>query len=688
MQESVPLVGRDETSLLISALMERPLAGGHRVSAFRPVLVLSDPRGGGKTVLIESLRQTFSDLGIPFAILDVEKQKPEALRDVIFAVAYQLSRDWGDPYQEIVFHRLAVARLVTQMSLSADPAQRAQARTEIEQTVQTARRSVEAVRESLSAGAGDLAQTALAQFGIPGVLAGQLVTAARRAPGWGLGLLRRSRAGRRAVLGEYYTWFGDRGVGRPQNPADELLDLHLYSRPGEYEQNRQWVDELLLSALLADLSDHFAGHPAEKDLDYGCALLMDNADHPIGRAFVAALVEARAQRGARPDPLTAVVTSRGGVLSGLAEDEFIDFSTDSDPSASASEEWSTRVTNLTPPWIARRRLSDLDPADTAGMVDWVEISGGEPRVTKRLIHEVTDGQPACTRNLVTVLGAHPDDRDFPRRLLARPRPARGPEPLADWMLKYLTDGQPAEHLDDLATCAAAVDLGDARALGGLRGVSRRTFAIAESVLWPPLATASTAVVRRLLRERLAARDQHENNSWEKVFEILRKSAQAAPARLAEDFAAEGEPSAEQVAELRGLRLRALAYGLANGEADPAVEYLTELLPLVSPAEWLRCLQIISNAPHRPSGQDASPYAEFYRRVEGLSVSGPPPLREIGDLVIGGWIIGDRLTDSRRGHIFAAMAHSVETIRVHSPHNDYRPFRFASERYSREKDFWP
>ncbi|MBT0771881.1 hypothetical protein KIH74_23265 [Kineosporia sp. J2-2] len=682
MGERFSLVGRGDSRNLISGLMQRPQA--------RPVVVVEDPRGGGKSTLVSSLRETFVGHGIPFAILDMQEQDPATLREVIFAVAYQFSRDWGPPCGSIGLGRVLLAAQVVQAGLGGDLASREQDLRAIDLLVQKGRFGGEAVQRALSGAAGTLAESALKQFGIPGVLTGRLADLARQLPFWMMATLRAFPTGRRVVLGPSHAWFGEQGGGRRRRPSEVLLDLFRFCRPGEYEQHGQWVDELLLSALLADLTDHFAGHPARQYLKFGCALLIDDADHPVGRALVAALEQARERPGARPDPLTVVMTSRGGLLKGRSDVEILDF--DTDPGAGQGG----------PPWTGRHRLLDLTQAHTGELMAQLDISGGRPRTTRRLVHEVTDGQPACTGWLVAVLdstsrdraGAPTDHRDFPRRLLDRPRAGNttGAESrLGDWMLGYLLTGRPLGdvppgRLDDLVTWCAAGNRSDAAALGFVADSTEQSLAV-ESLLWPARPTAMTRLLRRLLLERLAARDPDRPDGWESVFGALRRFGHGSEQQLDAELQAADEADPQHIADLRRMRLTRLGYGLAAGEVRPAAEYLARALPEIPPPQWLESLDLVAAAPHPPDRANRLASEEFAARLREFPERRPHLRQAVAALLLGGWITGDRLADAHRGSVYAEMVTSLQIVLSHSPHGDNQAFRRRIEVYGMESGFW-
>src|SRR5260370_29008039 len=78
----------------------------------------------------------------------------------------------------------------------------------------------------------------------------------------------------------------------------------------DWDTDRREAARLLWAAFLADLDAAFARR-GSVDWTVHCLAMLDNADAPAGREFLAQLVAARRERAA--DPLTVVATSRGSL---------------------------------------------------------------------------------------------------------------------------------------------------------------------------------------------------------------------------------------------------------------------------------------------------------------------------------------------------------------------------------------
>jgi hypothetical protein len=700
-------VGRGDTRELFKALLARPLEGRRRVSVRRPVLVLEDPRGGGKTELLRSFERLLVGSRVPFVLLDAEDVEPGLgttaanhadrvpLANLIYAIAFQLNRDWGKPYGRIKFHRLTLARLVISMHLEADPYDREAAGQEIDKLAQSRRPGVERTRKLLADGAENATHGVLGSLQLPEALRQPVADVARSIPDRFLALLRRWVVGRWLVLGRYYSWFEGRGQHGSVRAADVLLDLRELTRPGKYEDNESWIDKTLLRALLADLSDHFA---RRRRLAIGCALLVDNADGLVGQRLVRLLVEVRREETQPPDPLAVVVTSRGG-LRPVYANEIRDLGEDTrrPGQEQVASAWRSELTGRAVPLIGWRKLSDLTQEDTSLLIEPLGIRGENPslRQVQELVQGVTDGQPACTVKLVEMLDLHREKRGRPQQLLDEKilikdaqGDRRGP-PLAEWMVTYLTGQQVApvrsSGLETLITCAAASTWSDARELGPL--IDSGQLNLVARTLWPSSPSAISSLTRRLLLRLLAARDPKAPDSWSAVMKRLIEIAKEAE---------EHEKGGDQAATLRRLGYQlASASGEENG-AKTGAEYLVGHLAASPPEQWLSWLHEIGSAPHpfsssEPKHEYQERRSELLRRMGLNNVASATPEQQliatVGTWLLGYWITNDPLTDHPRGDVWLDMAKRVEPVLQASLHDDIWPFHREIENYVMKAGHW-
>ncbi|MBT0768305.1 hypothetical protein KIH74_05185 [Kineosporia sp. J2-2] len=685
MGDRTALERRQGTFRLLDALIGLPVVRGRRTPVSPPVLVVSDWRGGGKTAVLEWLSEVLEARRIPFAQLDLARNRPATEREIVFAAAYQVSRDWGRPYRNIGFARLGTVRQVMDMTLSVDPqADRKGARGEIERKLQSNRLPMSVLRGEFADAAGALVGKAVRGLGPLGPFADLIMAVARLVPEWLLGRLRGFRLGRQVVLGRRYTWFDARTAGRgPGHPADVLVDLYQRTRPAVRNRtdNVEHVDKLVREAFLADLTEHFSGRRARRLLAYGCVLMLDNADDLTGRRFVTDLAETLS--ASTPlTPLTVVVTDHGENAYG---EGVIDLGSDAD-----EKPWQPRPTRPQDPdtRIGLRRLAALERPDVGVVLEQEGVPGGGTRVTHRLMHELTDGHPLGTRRVAEALHRasardgggswDPEHLGWPRRILALPvhDGAGQGESLRDWLLGELTsdltpDGtgtrRPAHDLDTLVTWAPAADRSEVEALAALIG-RRESYLLdyRDKVLGPGRGVTA-AVARRVLLERLATRDARRNDSWDSVFRALARAGRRTPERE-------------------------VACRVSLGEVRPAATYLAGRLGADPPADWLARLHRIAAAPHRPLTPEVPPIEEFHRRSEMFDEElgqdqGPPLLRVAGIWLIALWIAQDRLAGAHRRYLYDQMIRQLAAVRIDS-RTDNTPFDREENRYKEERDFWP
>jgi hypothetical protein len=638
------LYGRDSAVKLVHDFMIRD-AGGTTTS---PVVIFVGPRGSGKTALLTRLGEML-DQNVPYARVDFADLPASPICDVLDVLAFELNRHCA-AYGRIAFPRFIVGRIV--MAAQVDHTDPAAARTQIDHVIEEHRKLPQ-----LRAFLEGVAPRVLAAAGIPEEVG-------RHVPGLLLSGLTSWRAGRRIVLGGGQDWYAhqDRGlVGRKS--LDVLAELNRRNRRPAIEGNRKWVDELMLAAFLADLRADFgeAGGRRSKRRPFNCVALLDNADMTSGRRFVDELVRAHEQRAADADddnlgPITIVVTSRGPLGARVADPtEIIPGTEDAgvDDYLGRREHRPGRRR-----WWYPVRLPDLAEADVRTMVADRELRDCNPGHVALTVHGFTQGHPGATSLLLGAIAEEPCDPVDLRQVLAQRAPGALSGALSGELsartartaqrvrtvrdqLWHVLLGDLARldvNVEDLVTCAAARDMGQAAQLAEHSGLLRDDDAesVTRPELWIPGAAPGTSimhpVLRRLLLERLAEREQLAADGWAAVHGWLRQHA------------ADRDDAAGELQH-------ALALGELKYVTDELIERLRE--PEVDVAEWLALLHAVAQAPMPtpPTGAPARHIGTLTGRRpdQGNRLAGSMAL-----LVAGLWIAAEPFTNSERAPLYRAI----------------------------------
>jgi hypothetical protein len=213
----------------------------------------------------------------------------------------------------------------------------------------------------------------------------------------------------RRQLGERLDWYArNRVPGRSDHSAyGPLLALHdrwAKFQAAHDEEARRDVWRVLCRALLADLRTYAKATLWRGARTSNCLLLLDNADAPIGRAFLEELAEARRRTAEGPDPLLVVAAQetrpRLQPAAGV-------------PQASADEDLSYRE------WASAARDREV-PVSPWYPVQLTGLSLGHVRdvVASHVLrtsekdaqftYMVTGGHPCAVRELARMLAAIPD----------------------------------------------------------------------------------------------------------------------------------------------------------------------------------------------------------------------------------------------------------------------------------------
>jgi hypothetical protein len=94
-------------------------------------------------------------------------------------------------------------------------------------------------------------------------------------------------------------WYGHQDRRLRHRPLDVLVDLNEMAERRDRDRDRREAARLLWAAFLADLDAAFAQR-GSVDWTFNCLAMLDNADAPAGREFLAELVAARRERAADP----------------------------------------------------------------------------------------------------------------------------------------------------------------------------------------------------------------------------------------------------------------------------------------------------------------------------------------------------------------------------------------------------
>nr|WP_237539081.1 ATP-binding protein [Streptomyces sp. SID486] len=358
-----------------------------------------------------------------------------------------------------------------------------------------------------------------------------------------------------------------------------LLSQHFRDGGG----SREHAERYLVRALLADLTESYAGVLPRMQRLGRPLVLLDNAQSAPGPGLVAAVLRDRTEGIA--DRVAFVAARRGeareelpgAVRRGLAEvARRCDWTPDAAPSSRA----------------LLLALPPLSADDTLHIVGAVCADTVVPSRLPHAAHRLTGGNPLGIVLLAESAAQSPPGVSSLGGLLtsrlrtAEDRPA---VPAHEELLARLV---PAEHLEELTVLAAAHDHGSACALaaallpdtfGPASVRALQTLLAEEGLPVVPGRFVGDPFVRTLLLLRLHLRDP-DHASWRTAHETL-------------------------IAHYPGAgnaRYR-LHHELALGRTEAAVGHLRDTFPTAAPRTWLRTLRFIASASyfhaHDPDGHD-------------------------------------------------------------------------------------
>ncbi|MGW4562694.1 hypothetical protein ACWEN3_09890 [Streptomyces sp. NPDC004561] len=365
------------------------------------------------------------------------------------------------------------------------------------------------------------------------------------------------------------------------NAQRGLILLSQHFRDGG--SSREHAERYLVRALLADLTEAYAGVLPRMQRLGRPLVLIDNAQSAPGPGLVAAVLRDRAE--GIGDQVAFLAARRGegreelrsAVRRELAE---VVRRTGWAPDAAPS---SRALLVALPP---------LSADDTLHIVGAVCADTPVPSHLPAAVHRLTGGNPLGIVLLAESAAQHlPAVSSLGELLTAEVRPAedRPGVPAHQALLDRLV---PAEHLDELTVLAAAHDHGSACALatallpdtfGPADVRALQTLLAEEGLPVVPGQFAGDPFVRTLLLLRLHLRDE-DHASWRTAHETL-IAHYAAP---------------EQA-------LYRLHHELALGGADSAVAHLRDTFASADTRDWLRTLRFVASAPyfhaHDAEGRD-------------------------------------------------------------------------------------
>ncbi|UED86171.1 hypothetical protein [Streptomyces profundus] len=631
--ERQPVFEREAAIRGVHALMQPgyPLPAGQR----RPAVFFQGGPGSGKTLLLNVLTDRVNQY-VPHAHVDFEDSRHDEIPHTLSVLAERLAR-YRPRYRRLRFPRLLIALLVAEQDLTLYDFE--QAREVLRQHLKQ-RRGARWPQRFLGELTGEQPEV--------GISVGVL-TLLFRLP---LQLLASALALFFPIFPRRsQRWFGHRDRGRTDHELDTLIELNAWARevrnapPGLADRSaRESLDKLLCEAFLADLRDA----PRRVRALPTPLLLLDNVDAPAGRAFLGRLWEARPplEAGGAAEPLTLIVTGRhatpemSDATVGRLEDVL------SEPVAGGGDY---------PVWLSYP-LPDLTRSDIQRLLSDASVRGPVHRRLARLVHEFSAGHPEAVGVLAAVLARLPQQAESVGELLAQPSPqvAESASPLdpgsvptaEEWLLTRLSPGDD-DLLTALARCSAARD-----EAGGLwlshqpDLVDTAWLQVVHQVApWDASASAGSAVLRQLLRRRLA-RVPDTRVGWREVHAKLR------------DYCAE-----------QGDLAGRLYHQLAMDELHDVALELARQLPRMPGADWLALLHQVAAAPLASvEDQGRQPHALFHEMVRdsGAASAGDDTLTRVVHLLAALRIVGDPVNGTARPLLYTQVANALGALAPRSP----------------------
>lgn len=615
---------------LVSLLDQLVLVrGGDQVRANdnRPVLVVEGSGGSGRSAFVRAMWNRWARR-TPTAWVDprlIGEPDAQEMRAVLLAVLLGLSRDV--PGYRVRFSRVITAYIAMKEPITdEDP----------EKAAEIMLRRLVAYRDKhnlidlvggLVRVAGDAVRAV--RPGDPGAEVAPAISQ-EIAPRI-VDRIQRSRIPIKGKLDKAVEWFGHQDTGLNFDPLAALVRLSGQAVI-KTKAVRQQVDELLVTALLADLRESLEG---VENRPSHALILLDNGDMPMARAFTTALVRVQ---GRVPDPMVGhtarpldpvvVMTASGGVLvEDLLRSNALPVRWEGSRSGRGILPSGQRYGTWLPV-----QLSDFTEADVQTMAlkrMWPPTLGNS--TISRLTYRLTGGHADATTLVLRVLESTPAQLNNLHQVL-RDRSFTAGTPLEDHLLDKIVGGLRASGTvdtalrHDLVTLAAARDVREAESLTELLQAPTQELLLTSRTLWsghptalpplePPPSTSPllSPLVRYLGLRELAGRTEDDGPTWDRVFGALRDSATAAG---------------------KSDRAARLHHELALGNRALVVAEFIELLPTVVDEEWLTLLDQVTATPDprwrftipKRAPAPSTGHAEVIARlVEGQHAASDPQL---------------------------------------------------------------
>ncbi|MDG9718927.1 hypothetical protein [Streptomyces sp. DH24] len=369
--------------------------------------------------------------------------------------------------------------------------------------------------------------------------------------------------------------------------------------------SRQHAERYLVRALLADLTDAYAGMlPRMRRLGRPLVLL-DNTQTAPGPGLIDAVLRDRAD--GFTDRVAFVGALRGTetpLLRNAVRRDLPEVARRSDWAPDPAAPSSRALLVSLPP---------LGPDDTLHIVGAACAEVPVPPQLPHATHRLTGGNPLGIALLARAAAQHlPEVESLGRLLTAEVRPAadRDGRPAYRELLARLV---PADRLEELTVLATAHDHDSACALAeallpddfgpaDVRALQARL--VREGLPAVPGQFVGDPFVRTLLLLRLHHLDA-DHGRWRRAHETL--IAHYAPPDDGDDGTPPGGGDTEARARYR------LHHELALGAPDAAVAHLRDTFPVLDTRTWLRTLCFVASAPyfhaHDAEGHDFAGHAD-------------------------------------------------------------------------------
>ncbi|WP_460068402.1 hypothetical protein [Streptomyces sp. YKOK-I1] len=355
--------------------------------------------------------------------------------------------------------------------------------------------------------------------------------------------------------------------------------------------SREHAERWLVRALLADLTEAYAGLGSHLRRLGRPLVLLDNARGGPGPGLLDAVLRDRADGVV--DPVVCVTTVRGTAHPALRDAVRREL-----PEVARATEWEPGSSPSSRALLVP--LPPLSPDDTLHMVGAICDDIGFPPQFPHATHRLTGGNPLGIVLLATAARQHPREAASLGRLLTAKvklteEQTDDGRPVYAELLRRLV---PADRLDELTVLAAAHDHDSAVALArarlpddfGSSGVRSLRVRLAEEGLAAESGQfVGDPFVRTLLLLRLHHR-RADHAKWREVHETLIRH-----------YTREDGPPAHA-------RYR-LHHELALGDTAGAVAHLRDTFPVLDTRAWLDTLCFLASAPyfhaHDAEGRDAA-----------------------------------------------------------------------------------